>query len=294
MVGVTMAGVTMAGDGWAGFGGGALVMGILNATPNSFSDGGDRLDPQIAIEAGMQMAADGADIVDVGGESTRPGSLPVPADVEQERVLPVIAALARAGVAVSVDTRNADTMARALEAGARIVNDVSALMHDPDAVRVVAQWRCLVVLMHMRGTPATMKSLAVYQDVVGEVAQELHDRVEAAVAAGVRRQDVAVDPGFGFAKTAAQNAVLMRGLPVLAELGRPLVIGISRKSTIGMLTGVTDPKRRGPGSVAAALFAISHGARIVRVHDVAETVQAVRVWRGLAGELGSQPVGGAA
>jgi dihydropteroate synthase len=256
-------------------------MGILNVTPDSFSDGRDHLDATAAIAAGERMLADGAAILDIGGESTRPGAMPVPSTLEQTRILPVIEALARQGAVISVDTRNADTMDRALDAGARIINDVSALSHDPAALRTVAARRCPVVLMHMRGTPATMNSLAVYADVAAEVIAELRHRVEAAIAAGVARQSIMVDPGFGFAKTAEQNLDLLRRLAELFVLGCPILSGISRKSTIGMLTGETNPKRRGPGSIAAALFAIEKGARIVRVHDVAETVQAMKVWHAL-------------
>lgn len=267
---------------WAGLGPGPLVMGILNTTPDSFSDGGEHFDPASAIAAGERMLADGADILDVGGESTRPGSVPMSTTVEQARVLPVVTALARLGAIVSIDTRNADTMARALDAGARIVNDVTGFRHDPAAAPLAAARGCPVILMHMRGTPATMMSLAVYQDVAAEVRAELSERVEAAVAAGVRRQAIMVDPGFGFAKDAGHNLELLERLPLLLGLGCPILAGLSRKATVGMLSGVRDPKRRGPGSLAAALFALQRGARVVRVHDVAETVQAVRVWQGLS------------
>ena len=270
-------------EGWAGLPAGPHVMGILNATPDSFSDGGDHLDPMAAVEAGLQMLANGAAILDVGGESTRPGATPVSPEDEQARVVPVIRALAAQGAVVSIDTRNAETMARALDAGACIVNDVSALRHDPASRSLVATRRCLVVLMHMRGTPQTMRGFAQYGDVVAGVCGELAATVAAAEAAGIRRECIAVDPGFGFAKTAEHNIALLRGLAVLAGLGLPVVVGISRKNTIGMLSGVDDPRRRGPGSVAAALFAWTRGARILRVHDVGETVQALRVWRGLAG-----------
>ena len=267
---------------WAGLGAGPLVMGVLNVTPDSFSDGGRHRDPGQAIDAGLRMLADGADVLDVGGESTRPGSQPISAAEEQTRVLPVIATLARQGAVVSIDTRNAGTMERALDAGARIVNDVTALAHDPAARPLVAARGCPVVLMHMRGTPATMSRHAVYDDVVAEVLAELQTRVENAETAGVRRADIMIDPGFGFAKNAGHNLQLMRRLPVLLGLGCPLLVGISRKATIGSLSGEPNPELRAAGSVAAALFALEHGARMVRVHDVAETVQAIRVWRGLA------------
>jgi dihydropteroate synthase len=256
-------------------------MGIVNVTPDSFSDGGRRADPRDAIAAGLAMAADGADIIDVGGESTRPGAAPVPPDVEQARVLPVIRALAAEGVCVSADTRNASTMRAALAAGARIVNDVSALVHDRLAAAVVVEHACPVVLMHMRGTPETMGSLAVYQDVVTEVRAELAQRIDAAIQAGVRPELIAIDPGFGFAKRSKQSAALLRRLPDLVSLGYPVLVGLSRKSLIGSLTEETDPSRRLPGSLAAELFAVQHGAAILRVHDVPETVQALRVWRAL-------------
>jgi dihydropteroate synthase len=268
---------------WAGFAlDRPLVMGIVNVTPDSFSDGGHRADSHDAIAAGLAMAADGADIIDVGGESTRPGATPVPPDVEQVRVLPVIQALTADGVCVSADTRNASTMRAALAAGARIINDVSALAHDPLAAAVVVEHACPVVLMHMRGTPQTMGSLAVYGDVVAEVRAELSQRIDAAIQAGVRPEHIAIDPGFGFAKRSKQSAAVLRRLSDLVSLGYPVLAGLSRKSLIGALTDETDARRRLPGSIAAELFAVQQGAAILRVHDVLETVQALRVWRALA------------
>ncbi len=258
-------------------------MAILNVTPDSFSDGGDFLHPADAIAAGERMAAEGADIIDIGGESTRPGSAAVPSQEEQARVLPVIAGLRGLSVALCIDTRNAATMAAALDAGAAIVNDVSAGSHDPATLALVAARRCPAVLMHMRGTPATMAGLAQYGDVAGEVAAELAARLHAAEAAGVAPEQVALDPGIGFAKTGEHNAALLRGLGRVAALGRPLVVGVSRKRFVGALGGQAAPKERGAGSLAAALFALSRGARILRVHDVAATVEAVRVWHALAG-----------
>ncbi len=258
-------------------------MGILNVTPDSFSDGGDRLDPAVAIACGRRMLEDGADILDVGGESTRPGSLPVSIMTEQERALPVIEALAKAGAVVSADTRNAGTMRRALDAGARIINDVTAFQHDADALSVVARAGCPVVLMHMRGTPATMMELARYEDVAGEVFGELAQRVAAAEAAGVSRANIAIDPGFGFAKGGHDNIELLRRLPLLLGLGRPIVVGLSRKAMIGTLMREADPRARGPGSIAAALYALERGARVVRVHDVRQTRQAIDVWRAVSG-----------
>ena len=257
-------------------------MGVINVTPDSFSDGGDHLDPAAAIEAGFRMVADGAGILDIGGESTRPGSGPTTAAAEQARVLPVISGLRNAGVPISIDTRNAATMAAALDAGATIINDISALRHDPAAAALVAARGCPVILMHMRGTPATMNALAKYGDVANEVALELADLAARAQRAGVRPEQIAFDPGIGFAKLGGQNHDLLRGLPHIAALGFPLVVGVSRKAFIGRLTGQDDPKDRDAGSLAAALFALSRGATILRVHNVSATVAAIRVWQALA------------
>ena len=260
------------------------VMGIVNVTPDSFSDGGDTLDPDAAIARGLEMARAGAGIVDVGGESTRPGAEPVSPAIEQARVLPVVAALARAGLCVSIDTRNAATMASAIQEGAAIVNDVSALSHDPDAAGVVARAGCRVILMHMRGTPATMAGRSDYgDDLPGEVAAELLVRVHYALDSGVAPERIALDPGIGFAKTGEGNVALLAGLRRIAALGYPLVVGVSRKGFLGALSEVPDRRARGPASIAAGLFALDQGAHVLRVHDVAETVQAVRVWRALHG-----------
>ena len=256
-------------------------MGIVNVTPDSFSDGGDHLDPAAAIAAGRQMVADGADMLDIGGESTRPGSASITPAEEQARILPVLAGL-RGSIPLSADTRNAATMAAALDAGAAIVNDVSALRHDPASAPLVASRGCAVILMHMRGIPDTMNSLARYGDVGRDVAAELAGFAAHACRAGIAREQIALDPGIGFAKAGAQNHELLRCLPGLAALGFPLVVGVSRKRFIGHLTGRAEPKARDAGSLAAALFALSRGARVLRVHDVAATVDAVRVWHALA------------
>jgi dihydropteroate synthase len=260
------------------------VMGILNLTPDSFSDGGRHAGHHAAIAAGEAMLAAGADIIDIGGESTRPGSLPVDPAEEQARILPAIQALAQRGAVISADTRNAATMAAALDAGARIINDVTALAHDPAALSLVAKRGVPVVLMHMRGTPETMNGLNAYEDIGRDVAAELGAQVEAALAGGVAREAIMTDPGFGFAKVGAQNVDLMRNLAPLRALGYPMLIGLSRKGFIGQLSGEPVAARRLGGSLAAALFALTQGAAILRVHDVAETVQAVRVWQGLAKE----------
>lgn len=267
---------------WAGFAQPA-VMGILNVTPDSFSDGGRHLDPARAIEAGIRMAAEGAAIVDVGGETTRPGSQPTDPAEERRRILPVIAGLAAAGVTVSADTRNSETMRAALDEGASIINDVSALAHDPDAAGMIARAGCPVVLMHMRHNPDVMTQRARYEDVAAEVVAELAQRVAAAEAAGIARANIAIDPGIGFGKTAAHNLALLPRLAVLRSLGCRILVGVSRKGFIGKLADAPDPMARLPGSLAAGLHAITMGATILRVHDVAASVQALRVWRGVGG-----------
>ena len=257
------------------------VMGVLNITPDSFSDGGHHLDPDTAIQSGLAMAASGADIIDVGGESTRPGSEPTSPTQEQSRVLPVIRALVAAGLRVSIDTRHATTMAAALDAGVSIVNDVTALSHDAAAAPLLAARGCPVILMHMRGDFATMYARAVYTDVPRQVRDELAARIAAAEAAGIRRTRIAIDPGIGFAKTAPQSAAMLRGLATLRDLGCPILIGVSRKSFIGALADAPDATSRLPGSLASALFAITQGAAILRVHDVPETIQALHIWQSL-------------
>ena len=266
---------------WGGFPAGRpLTMAILNVTPDSFSDGGVHDDP---IRAGFEMIEAGADLIDIGGESTRPGAAAVPVDEEIARLRPVVQALARAGAALSVDTRNAETMRVCLGEGARIVNDVSALTHDPASLGVVAQAGCPVVLMHTRGGPEDMVQRAVYDDVVVEVRAELAARIAAAEVGGVRREAICVDPGIGFAKKLQHEIALLRHLPELAAPDLPMLVGVSRKRFVGELSGEKMASRRVGGSIAASLWALQHGADILRVHDVAETVQAIRVWRGLAG-----------
>lgn len=274
--------VTVSPPSWAGLPEGPAVMGILNITPDSFSDGGVHEDAARAIAAGQTMTAAGAAILDVGGESTRPGSLPVPPVAERARILPVIRGLADASVPVSVDTRNASTMAAALEAGARIVNDVSGLTHDPDAASIVAASGCPVILMHMRGAPETMMEMASYTDVALDVVRELSGRLAAAEAAGIDRGRICLDPGIGFAKTATQSRHLIARLPLLLNLGCRILLGVSRKSMIGHLAGAELPTQRLPGSLAAALYGLAHGASILRVHDVPETIQALQVWQAMA------------
>jgi dihydropteroate synthase len=253
------------------------VMGVLNITPDSFSDGGVHFDAEVAVAAGLRMVEDGADMLDVGGESTRPGSEPVPVFEEIARVVPVIERLvSRADVPISVDTRKPEVAAAALEAGASIVNDVSAGTFDDTMFGVVKGSGAGMVLMHMRGTPATMQQLTDYKDVVGEVKAFLAERIEAAVSSGIERERLAVDPGLGFAKNFQQSLLLMKRNDVFAELGRPVLVGPSRKSFIGLVTG-TEVDQRVVGTAGAVAWLASHGAHIVRVHDVKEMVRAVRV-----------------
>jgi dihydropteroate synthase len=257
------------------------VMGIVNATPDSFSDGGQFADANAAAEAGADMAGQGAAIIDVGGESTRPGAKPVWEGEEIERVTPIIRQLTAGGAAVSVDTRKADVMTAALEAGARLINDVSALSYDDRSASVIAAAGVPVVLMHHKGKPETMQDDPRYDDVLVEIYQWFEDRIEAAAGAGIARDKILIDPGFGFGKNVAHNLELMNGLALFHSLGCPIVLGASRKRTIGALSGEAPADRRVAGSIAFALKAAEQGVQILRVHDVFETVQALRIWRGL-------------
>lgn len=258
-----------------------LVMGIVNVTPDSFSDGGLTFEPERAVAAGLAQVEAGADIVDVGGESTRPGASPVDPAEERRRVVPVVRALAAAGVVVSLDSRHAATMAAALDAGARIVNDITALTGDPDSLALAARRRAPVVLMHMQGEPQSMQAAPHYGDVVAEVTTYLARRAVACEAAGVAGEDICLDPGIGFGKTLEHNLALLAGLPRLVGLGYPVLVGVSRKAFIGRLSGGLPAERRTPGSLAAGLAALQAGAQILRVHDVAETRQAVDVWQAI-------------
>jgi dihydropteroate synthase len=257
------------------------VMGIINATPDSFSDGGQFADAAAAAEAGADMAAQGAAIVDIGGESTRPGARSVWEGDEIERVVPIIRQLALGGAAVSADTRKADVMTAAIEAGARMINDVSALTYDGRSVGIVAASSVPIVLMHHQGVPETMQENPHYDDVLIEVYRWLEERVGAAENAGISRDRILIDPGFGFGKNVGHNLELMNGLSLFHSLGCALVVGASRKRTIGALSGESPADKRLGGSIAFALKAAEQGAQILRVHDVFETIQAVKVWRGL-------------
>lgn len=254
-----------------------LVMGVLNVTPDSFSDGGRYLDPDAAIARGRELLAEGADLLDLGAESTRPGAAAVPAAEQVRRLEPVVRALVvEPGAVLSVDTRSAEVAARALAWGAHVVNDVSAL-GDPDMAAVVAPSGAGLVLMHMRGTPATMQSDLRYDDVVAEVAAYLRRRLAAAEAAGIAAERVALDPGIGFGKSAEQSLRLLARTDDLAALGRPLLVGASRKSFLARLLGDAPADRRLEASLAAAALAAFLGARILRVHDVAATTRVLKV-----------------
>lgn len=252
-----------------------LVMGIVNVTPDSFSDGGLYVAPERAVEHGLRLVAEGADLLDIGGESTRPGALPVPEEVELARVIPVIEGLRDAGVPLSVDTQKPAVMRRALEAGADMINDVNALL-APGALEVVAESRAAVCLMHKQGEPRTMQQAPRYEDVVREVRDFLASRVAAAEAAGIGRERIVIDPGFGFGKNLEHNLTLLRRLEALALPGLPLLVGISRKSMLGALTGAPVDGRLA-ASLAAAVIAAQKGARIIRVHDVKATRDALAV-----------------
>ncbi len=274
------------------FGERTLVMGILNVTPDSFS--GDGLlqypDPvDAALRRAREMVAAGADLLDVGGESTRPGADPVPLEEEMRRVIPVVEALVEAvDVPISVDTRKAEVARRALRAGAWMVNDVSALRADPEMVRVVAEFGCPVVLMHMKGTPKDMQRDPRYDDVVGEIKQFLTERIAFAQAHGIPSDRIVVDPGFGFGKRPEHNLEIVRRLGELRALGFPVLVGPSRKSTIGRILNNAPPEERLEGTIALCVLCAQNGADLVRVHDVQAVVRALRVadavvrgWRGL-------------
>lgn len=258
------------------------VMGVINATPDSFSDGGLRLDPGRAVADALQMVEDGADFIDVGGESTRPGATEISVREEIRRVLPIVSGLAREAVPVSIDSRRAEVMAAALDAGARIVNDTSALRDDGASLRLIAARGCAVVLMHRRGTAADHYRGAPYDEVVADVRDFLASRIAHCLAAGIAAKNIAIDPGVGFGKLPAegydpdQNLRLIAGIPTLTTLGHPVMIGASRKQFVGHISGEPDPARRLGGSLALALEAARRGAAILRVHDVRETVQALK------------------
>jgi len=252
-------------------------MGVVNVTPDSFSDGGRFLDPEAAVSHARRLAAEGADILDIGGESTRPGAAPVSEQEELKRVIPILDALLSLDKPISVDTRRPAVMKAALAAGASMINDVQALA-EPYAFEAVAATGCAVCLMHMKGEPATMQREPRYDDVVGEVKGFLKEALRKAMFAGIGRDRLVVDPGFGFGKTPKHNMEILRRLPEFASLGVPLLAGLSRKSTIGHITGRPVGERLA-GSLAMALLALHGGAKILRVHDVKETRDVIAVWQ---------------
>ena len=267
-----------------------LVMGILNVTPDSFSDGGAWAGSEAAIARAAAMVAQGVDILDIGGESTRPGAADVPEDAEIARTIPVIAALRARGIAtpISIDTRKAAVARAAVAAGADMVNDVSALGHDPAMADTLAALDVPVCLMHAQGTPQTMQADPRYDDVLAEVFAHLAQRMDSAERAGIARARLIVDPGIGFGKTLTHNLTLLHGLARFHALGAPVLLGASRKRFIGTLSGVEVADQRLAGSLAVALHAAAQGAQVIRVHDVAETVQALALWRALTTETGAE------
>lgn len=260
-----------------------LVMGIINVTPDSFSDGGQHFHCDAALAQALNLINEGADLLDIGGESTRPGALSVSAQEEMDRVLPIIEGLRGVSVPVSIDTRKPEVMHAAIASGVQMVNDIDALQ-DAQAMYSVASSNVAVCLVHKQGNPQTMQAQPQYQNVVTEVSRFLSERVEAAENAGIQRNRIVIDPGFGFGKTLAHNLTLLRNLKSFTELGVPVLTGLSRKSMLGTLTG-QDVLHRLPSSIAAALIAVERGAAIVRVHDVSATVDALKIWNAVNGDL---------
>ena len=263
------------------------LMGVVNVTPDSFSDGGLFTDPEQAVDHGLRLIEEGADIIDVGGESTRPGATPVTAAEEMIRVLPVVRGLVAAGVPVSIDTRHAEVMRAAIDAGATVVNDVTALTGDSDSLAVVRDSGASVVLMHMRGDPRTMQQAPTYDDVVLDVFDYLERRLAVCLNAGIPRARIAVDPGIGFGKSVAHNLELLRNAAIFHGLGCVVLYGLSRKSFIGKLSHGEPPSHRVPGSIAAGMAAVGRGIQLLRVHDVAATTQALAIWRAIAAPDGA-------
>jgi len=260
-----------------------LIMGIVNATPDSFSDGGEAYQFEDAVARGLALIDEGADIIDVGGESTRPGAEPVSLEEELRRTVPVVQRLSEAGACVSIDTRHALVMEEALAAGAEIINDVTALTGDARSLDVASNCDAPIILMHMQGEPGTMQATPTYEDAAKEVCAYLKARVHACEAAGIARDRIALDPGIGFGKTVEHNIEILKHLSLYDALGLPVLLGVSRKSFIGKIAEQPDAKLRLPGSIAAALAGVMRGAKILRVHDVAETKQALDIWRAIEG-----------
>jgi len=262
----------------------AVLMGVVNVTPDSFSDGGDFFDREVAIDRALKHADDGAAIVDIGGESTRPGAEPMTVADEIARVVPVIEAAVAAGITVSVDTRRAPVMTAAIDAGVAIVNDITALAGDPGAMETIAKSSVSAILMHMQGTPEIMQQAPDYRLASVDIYAWLSDRVEACVAAGIPRSRIAVDPGIGFGKNDGHNMDILTRAGMFHGTGCAVAIGVSRKSFIGRIADIADPKDRLPGTIAATLMALERGVQIHRVHDVAAARQAIDVWTAQAGD----------
>ena len=253
------------------------IMGVINVTPDSFSDAGEVFAQVDAIARGKAMVEAGVDILDVGGESTRPGAQEISISEELDRVIPVIEGLLETGVILSVDTRHAEVMAGAIQAGAHIINDVTALTGEPKSLEVVANLGCPVILMHMQGEPGTMQNAPMYEDAPREVSDYLAKRIKACEAAGIARSQIAIDPGIGFGKTVDHNLQIIKQIERLHEHGCAIVLGVSRKRFIGLITDTKNPQGRLPGSLAAAVYARTKGVQIFRVHDVAESKQALLI-----------------
>jgi len=259
-----------------------MVMGILNVTPDSFSDGGKFTKVELAVDRAMQMVSEGAEIIDIGGESTRPNADPVGLEEELQRVIPVIEALAsRSDVSISIDSRKVEVARRAVDAGATIINDVEANRQDTSMWDLVARTGVGYVAMHMQGQPGTMQQSPVYEDVVGEIRTFFEDTLKQIQRCGVKKEQVMLDVGIGFGKTLDHNLALLRSLDVFEQLGRPLLLGVSRKSMFGKLLDVEDPGDRMPAGLACACWAFEKRVAVVRTHDVSETVQALRMWDAL-------------
>ena len=261
-----------------------VVMGVVNVTPDSFSDGGDFFDVDRAIDHALRLAGEGATIIDIGGESTRPGADPMSVADEIDRVLPIVEAVLAEGVTVSVDTRRSAVMRAVIEAGAQIINDITALTDDPEAPGVVAASDASVVLMHMQGTPETMQQAPVYRLASHDIFNWLAARVDICVAAGIPLGRIAVDPGIGFGKTDTHNMEILQRAGAFHGTGCAVAIGVSRKSFIGRIAGINNPKDRLPGTLAATMLALSRGVQVHRVHDVAAAVQAIAIWNAANGE----------
>lgn len=258
-----------------------VIMGVLNVTPDSFSEQGRYFDADKAVQAGMQMMEDGADIIDIGGESTRPGAEPVSIEEELRRVLPVVEELSKYDIPVSIDTYHAKTMERALSAGACMINDVTALSGDVHSVSVAAKHECLICLMHMQGTPQNMQKQPGYEDVVDDINTYLKQRVQICLDAGIDRKRLVIDPGIGFGKTLEHNLRLLNNLGEFCKQGLPVLLGISRKSFIEKICGPVPADQRLPGTIAGNIWGLKQGVSLFRVHDVKEMKQAIDVWQAI-------------